>query len=348
MPIFCCICGSKLVCTDSEAVCKKCGYVPDAVLYGEQTDFKDENGKSTSQHAPGLGTDAAEAASAYLKTVTKGHVLKSQNNKYLVYAFSCLHNFIKSDSKFRYLYEVLRVQVEKAVANYIDAKKMAREGIEETKVTTVVSSKKKTHIRYYSIDRIMERTILAFCSKNMSFVENIKVESFNFHKIVRHSTQGNKRGTMREDGYKDQNPALDVLSCLRHGPFPEKSHNAHFKSVDHIINDRQVTFPTYQKYFVLGFSYCDGILKNSVKQNHVKRQNILRGNSRMCEKCNCEIKEEVRVSYRDTKDQKHKRYTSVIEYHILRINGKKVKIKGCLEDYNPNNTACMFKPNLSF
>ena len=260
MPVFCCRCGSKLVWTDSEAVCKDCGCVLDAVMYGEHTNFKDEDGKSTSQHALGLGTDAAEAANTSLKRITKGHVLKSQNNKYLVYAFSCLNNFIKSDSKFRNLSEVLRTLVEKTVTNYIDAKKMAREGIGETKITTVVKGKKETRIRYYAIDRIMESTILAFCSKNMSFVENIKVESFNFHKIVRHSTQGNKHGTIRENGYKEPNPALDVLSCLKHGTFPEKSHNAHFKKADHIINGRQVTFPTYQKYFVLGFSYCASFL----------------------------------------------------------------------------------------
>ncbi|MDE2590601.1 MAG: hypothetical protein KGL95_13160, partial [Patescibacteria group bacterium] len=348
MPVFCCRCGSRLVCTDSEAACKGCGYVPDAVMYGEDASFRDEDGKSTSQHAPGLGTDAAKAASKYLKTITKGHVLKSQNNKYLVYAFSCLRNFVKSDIKFRNLYDVLRALVEKTVTYYMDAKKMAREGIGETRVITVVKGKKETRIRYYAIDRIMERTILAFCSKNMSFVENIKVESFDFHKIVRHSTQGNKRGTMRENGYKEPNPALDVLSCLKHGPFPEKSHNAHFKNADHVINDRQVTFPTYQKYFVLGFSFCGDILKNSVKQNHAKRQNILRGYSKRCEKCNCEIKEEVRISYRDTKNQKHKKYTSVIEYHVLRINGRKVKIKGCLEDYNANNTAGTLKQNVLF
>ncbi len=98
-------------------------------------------------------------------------------------------------------------------------------------------------------------------------------------------------------------------------------------------------------YFVSAIAH---ILKNSVKQNHAKRQEILRGNSRRCEKCNCEINEEVRVSYHDTKDQKHKKYTSVIEYHVLRINGRKVKIKGCLEDYDANNTAGILKPNLSF
>ena len=102
------------------------------------------------------------------------------------------------------------------------------------------------------------------------------------------------------------------------------------------MHGKQVTYPTYQKYFVLGFLYCETLLKSNVKQNHVQRQNILRGDSRRCQKCNCEIKEIVKISYRDTKKQKHKKYTSVIPYHVIRINGRKVTVKGCL-DYAGHN-----------
>ncbi len=348
LPNFCCICGGNMIRADHEMVCQACGYVSDMVSHGESVNFKDENGASTSHHAPGLGTNAAKAASAYLKKITKGHVLKSSNNKYVVYAFSCLDSFIKSHTNFRSLYEILKININEAVDNYINAKKMAKEGIVKTRVTIVVNGEKETRIRYYSIDRIIERTILAFCTKNVPFGDNIKVDSFNLHKLVRHSTRGKKLGTIRENGYKEHNPALDTLSCLKHGPFPERSHNEHFKKTDHVIHGRQVTYPTYQKYFVLGFAYCDGILKNNVKQNYVQRQNILRGDSRRCQKCNCEIKEEVRVSYRDTKKQKHKRYTSVIPYHVIRINGRKVLVKGCLDDYTANNTVNIFKPAISF
>lgn len=339
LPTYCPMCGSRLAHLDNEIGCTKCGYVSDETIYGQNTNYKDEDGNSTSQNSPGLGTDAAEAASKYLKKITKGHVLKSQGNKYLTYALSCLASFIKSNTKFKDLREVLRVLVTKSVSDYVSAKKMAREGITETKVVGIVKGKKQNHIRYYAIDRVIENTILAFCSKNKSYAQNIKIESFNLHKAVRHCTRGNKHGTTRENGYKDPNPALEVHSCLKHGPFAEKSHNAHFKNSDHSINERQVTFPTYQKYFVLGFSYCEDILKNSVKQNYVQRQNVLRGNSSRCDTCNCEIKEEVRASYHDTKEKKHKKYTCVIKYHILRINGRKVRVKGCVADYNTADMA---------
>lgn len=348
LPNFCCICGGKLVKADHEMVCQACGYVSDIVSHGEAANFKDEDRVNTSHHAPGLGTNAAEAASTYLKKITKGHVLKSSNNKYIVYAISCLDNFIKSHGNFRLLYEILRITINKAINNYINAKKMAKEGIEEIRVTRVINGVKEMRIRYYSIDRIIEKTILAFCTKNVAFGDNIKVESFNFHKLVRHSTRGNKSGTLRENGYKEHNPALDILSCLKHGPFPEKSHNAHFKKADHMINCRQITFPTYQKYFVLGFSYCDDMLKNNVKQNHVQRQNILRGDSKLCKNCRCDTEEVVKVSYRNTKKQKQKKYTSVISYHVIRINGRKVLVKGCLDDYAANNTVNTIKQPISF
>jgi len=322
--------GEK-ICTNP-----KCGIVSESNLAAaEPKDFvayRDENGKSTTHHAPGLGTNAAKAASSQLQRITKGHVLKSSENKYVTYALSCIDNFIKFHYKFGSLYEILRIAIKKTVNTYVTAKKMAKEGIEEIKVTRMINGKKVNSIRYYSIDRIMEKTILAFCAKNKSFADNLKAEAFCFHKIARHSTRGNKGGTIRENGYKEQNPTLDVLACIQHGPFSEKSHNAHFKAADHVINGKQVTFPTYQKYFVLGFAYYDGILKNSVKQNYVQRERILRENSRLCKKCRHELEDVVKTSYRDTKEQKHKKYTSVVRYHVIRINGRKVLIKDCLDD----------------
>jgi hypothetical protein len=336
---LCCMCHGIMVKDDHELVCQACGYVS-AEIYteNEPANFKDKNGSSTSCHAPGLGTNAAEAASAQLKKTTKGHVLKFQENKYVIYAYSCLGNFLKSNDIFRVQCQTLKTVLKKAVNDYVYAKKMAREGIEETKITRVVNGNKENHIRYYSIDRIIEKTILGFCTRNAFFGANIKIDSFSFHKIVRHSTRGKKLGTIRENGYKQHNSALDVLSCLQHGTFMEKSHNEHFKKTDHVMHGKQVTYPTYQKYFVLGFLYCETLLKNNVKQNHVQRQNILRGDSRRCQKCNCEIKEIVKISYRDTKKQKHKKYTSVIPYHIIRINGRKVTVKGCLDYAGQNCT----------
>ncbi len=102
---LCCMCHNKMVRADHELVCQACGYVSAEIdIENEPANFKDEDGSSTSCHAPGLGTDAAEAASAQLKKTTKGHILGSQENKYVIYTYSCLVNFIKSHDRFRTQY----------------------------------------------------------------------------------------------------------------------------------------------------------------------------------------------------------------------------------------------------
>jgi DNA-binding beta-propeller fold protein YncE len=60
-------------------------------------------------------------------------------------------------------------------------------------------------------------------------------------------------GTIRENGYKQHNLALDVLSCLEHGTFIEKSHNEHFKKIDHVIRGIQVTYPHTRNILYLVF-----------------------------------------------------------------------------------------------
>src|SRR5574337_219071 len=86
---LCCMCRGIMVRADHELVCQSCGYVSEEIdIENEPTNFKDENGKSTSCHAPGLGTNAAKAASSQLQRITKGHVLKSSESKYVTYALS--------------------------------------------------------------------------------------------------------------------------------------------------------------------------------------------------------------------------------------------------------------------
>ena len=190
---LCCMCHGIMVKANPDLVCQACGYVSAEIdIENEPANFKNEDGSSTSCHAPGLGTNAAEAASAQLKKTTKGHVLKSQENKYVIYAYSCLGNFLKSHDIFRAQCQTLKTILKKTVNDYVYAKKMAREGIEETKITRVVNGNKENHIRYYSIDRIIEKTILSFCTRNAFFGANIKIDSFSFHKIVRHSTRGKR------------------------------------------------------------------------------------------------------------------------------------------------------------
>lgn len=332
-----CRCDSKRFVLDPENVevyCGDCGIVSDQEneLYGghESTNHKyGQYEESQRQHEIGLGTDISKNISNNIKKWWHHHFAKPPKNKYNTYALGCLSNALKYERQFENLRRVLEEEIVRAVNNYVKVKKDAREKIPCKKIRQKVGKDMRNTITYPGIDHIIRNTIIVFCAKNRGFGNNIMSDLIMLHKTIRHTRHGNRKGNKRPGGYSDQFEGLNLKICSKHGKFKEKSHWQHWANI-HFDKEKETrTYQWYLKQYVKGYAENQAKKRKQAKLMQTKKVCRISTIAKTCAYCGNRLKEYKNYSVKKLKNGEKKTYMYLKEWHIIEIDGKKIRIKEC-------------------
>ena len=222
---------------------------------------------------------------------------------------------------------ILEDEIKKDIMSFVNGKKNAGEGIEETKVSRKVGNRIENKIRYFSLDNIIKKTIVEFCFKNPCYGINIKADAIQLHNNPRHSKNGIKSGTKR-GSYRELFAGLKKLSCMKHGKFNEKSHRQHHLQIHQKSEDENISYTTYQKHYIKGYKEWKQGLKSCEPEKLALRTKKVSNISR-CQKCGIQIKLKLAYGYKKLKNGKKRRYKYYNEIHILNIVGCKIEVSSC-------------------